>query len=219
MAGVVVRLLARWEVLRVMEVPLEGKPPRSAHEIRACLDKLHSALPGPDRGPMQQGLPEDVTLAVAAFFDRHVARRCQERLLRHGIHSTLSNADGQWQVAVEASDRPRAVELLAIHAQDDPDRVPRGPIRSFDYTLFGACIAGAVGVCVLGGDLRGLKSYILVSVVAICGGLAGSFVDRARTSLRRTGRMQFTLLDALATVALAALAAFLWTMKQQWRWP
>lgn len=202
-----------------MEVPLEGKPPRSVREIRACLDKLHAAVPGPDRGPMQQGLPEGMTLVVAAFFDRHVARRFQERLLRHGIHSTLSHADGQWQVAVEASDRPRAAELLAVHVHDDPDRVPRGPVRSFDYTLFGACIAGAVGVCALGGDLRSVKHYTLVSVVAICGGLAGSFVDRARTSLRRTGRLQFTLLDALATIALAALAAFLWTMKQQWRLP
>ena len=200
-----------------MEVPLEGKPPRSRDEIRAHLAKLHPQRLEPPRGPMQRGLPEDAPLPITTFYDRHVARRFQERLLREGIHSTLTPAEGQWQVAVDAADRPRAAELLALHAQEDPDRVPRGPIRSFDYTLFGACIGGTLAVCALGGDLRRLLSYVVVGVVAVCGGLVGSFIDRARTSLRRTGRMQFTLLDALATIALAALVAFLWTMRQQWR--
>lgn len=203
-----------------MDVPLEGKPPRSADEIRVHLGKIRSALPEPKRGPMQQGLPEDVPLVVAAFFDRRVAVRFQERLLRNGIHSTLAHTAEQWQVAVDASDRPQATELLALHLQTDPDHVPRSPIRSFDYTLFGACIGGTVAVCIAGGDLHHLKTYIVVVALAICGGLVGSFVDRAGTSLRRSGRLQFTLLDALAAIALAALAAFLWAMQQrQWRWP
>lgn len=202
-----------------MDAPLEGKPPRSADEIRGYLTRLHAAVPEAESGPMQQGAPEDMPLPVAAFFDRHVARRYQERLLREGIHSTLDHAGGQWQVTVDAADRPRAVALLALHAEADPDRVPRGPLRSFDYTLFGACIAATLAVCALGGELRRLRAYIVTSVVAACGGLVGSFIDRARTSIRRTGRMQFTLLDALCTIALAALVAFLWTMRQQWRGP
>ncbi|MCL6502315.1 MAG: hypothetical protein K6T86_06480 [Pirellulales bacterium] len=202
-----------------MDAPLEGKPPRSREEIRAYLDSLHSAQPELPPGAMQHGLPEDVPLVVATFYNRDVARRFQDRLLREGIHSTLGGTPGQWQVAVDAADRPQAAELLALHLQHDPDHVPRGPIRSFDYTLFGACIAATLAVCALGGDLRRLRSYLVVAVVGICGALVGSFIDRARTSLRRTGRMQFTLLDALATIALVALAAFLWTMRQQWRVP
>lgn len=195
-----------------MARPAGGKPAKGREEIRATLDSIHQAeVPGHEAGPLNAGLNGEARLPIASFSTASTARDFQQVLLNSGVMSELMLSRRRTQVAVDMSDRQRAVELLNGYRAEHPEVASTIKSRRYDKTILLGMVGAGVGITYVIA-MGFLPSSILPCLACIAiGFLLGLLLDTPEGP----GGFYWSLRALLVVVTLAALCLYLGKVLQE----
>ena len=187
----------------------QGKPPKSAEEIRSRLESIsETANAVHEKGVIDSRTQAERQIVVALFYDHQLSRKFQTELQRNGLFSESAVSGGKLVITVNFPDVKQASKISVDFRREHPDRRPSRRGARFDFLLLGIVLGLVVGIIFATGASNIDAAIGFGSSMVGLGAAVGNLLDRIRNSRNRNGKFAFGLWEFLVAMVTFGIFVF-----------